>query len=51
MGREVIVIVIGMQNDSKKIIIEAVWGLGEFIVQGTVNPDHYEIEKKDFKIN
>jgi len=39
-----------VENDSKKIIIEAVWGLGEFIVQGTVNPDHYEVGKNGFKI-
>ena len=39
-----------VENDKNKIIIEAVWGLGEFIVQGTVTPDHYEIEKKDFAI-
>lgn len=37
-------------NDKKKIIIEAVFGLGEMIVQGQVTPDHYEVDKKSFKI-
>ena len=35
-----------------KIIIEAVWGLGEGIVSGQIKPDHYEIapEGKNFEI-
>ena len=37
-------------NDKEKIVIEAIFGLGELIVQGTITPDHYEIEKKTFKI-
>lgn len=37
-------------NDKKKIVIEAVYGLGEMIVQGAVTPDHYEIDKKEWKI-
>jgi len=32
-------------NDKKKIVIEAVFGLGEYIVQGKVTPDHYEVDK------
>lgn len=32
------------------IIIEAVFGLGEMIVQGLVTPDHYEIDKNSLKI-
>lgn len=35
-----------VNSDKSKIIIEAVLGLGEMIVQGAVTPDHYEIEKK-----
>lgn len=31
--------------DKKKIIIEAILGLGELIVQGQVIPDHYEVDK------
>ena len=37
-------------NDKNKIIIEAVYGLGEMIVQGQVKPDHYEVDKKEEKI-
>jgi pyruvate,water dikinase len=39
-----------VENDKNKIIIEAIWGLGELIVQGAVTPDHYEVSKSDFKI-
>ncbi|MCL5438621.1 MAG: phosphoenolpyruvate synthase [Patescibacteria group bacterium] len=38
-------------NDKTKIVIEAIYGLGELIVQGEVTPDHYEVSKHDFKIN
>ena len=37
-------------NDKSKIVTEAVYGLGETIVQGKVNPDHYEVDKQTFKI-
>lgn len=37
-------------NDKGKIIIEAIFGLGEFIVQGRVTPDHYEVKKSDLSI-
>lgn len=37
-------------GNKDKIIIEAIWGLGEYIVQGKVTPDHYEVDKKTFKI-
>ncbi|OGH18398.1 MAG: phosphoenolpyruvate synthase [Candidatus Levybacteria bacterium RIFCSPHIGHO2_12_FULL_38_12] len=37
-------------NDKSKIIIEAIYGLGEYIVGGTVTPDHYEILKKDLTL-
>lgn len=37
-------------NQKDKIVIEAIWGLGEYIVQGIVTPDHYEINKKDYRI-
>ena len=33
-------------NDKGKIVIEAIKGLGEMIVQGAVTPDHYVVEKK-----
>lgn len=37
-------------NDKTKVVIEAIYGLGELIVQGSVTPDHYEVHKEDFKI-
>lgn len=37
-------------NDKSKIIIEAIYGLGELIVQGAETPDHYELYKQDLKI-
>ena len=37
-------------NDKNTIVIEAIYGLGEFIVGGQVTPDHYEIDAKDFRI-
>src|SRR3989344_3087237 len=37
-------------NAKDKITIEAIFGLGELIVQGSVTPDHYEIDKRIFKI-
>ncbi|KKR30542.1 phosphoenolpyruvate synthase [Candidatus Woesebacteria bacterium RIFCSPHIGHO2_01_FULL_39_32] len=37
-------------NDKDKIIIEAVWGLGEMIVQGSVVPDRYVVQKDTYAI-
>lgn len=37
-------------QDKHKMVIEAVWGLGEFAVQGTVTPDKYEIERHSLQI-
>ncbi len=37
-------------NDKSKIVIEAIYGLGEMIVQGEATPDHYEVEKQDLVI-
>lgn len=37
-------------NDKSKIVIEAIYGLGEMIVQGEETPDHYEVLKSDFSI-
>lgn len=39
-----------VSNDKSKIIVEAVWGLGEMIVQGQATPDHYEVEKHHLTI-
>lgn len=37
-------------NNRQRIVIEAIWGLGEYIVQGKVTPDHYEVNKSDLVI-
>jgi pyruvate,water dikinase len=37
-------------NDKQKIVIEAILGLGEYIVGGKVTPDHYEVDKRSFLI-
>lgn len=37
-------------NTKSKIIIEAIYGLGELIVQGSVTPDHYEVNKSSLEI-
>lgn len=37
-------------NDKNRITIEAIFGLGEMIVQGAVTPDHYEVDKKSGEI-
>ncbi|MFI5240990.1 MAG: phosphoenolpyruvate synthase [Microgenomates group bacterium] len=39
-----------VKNDKERIIIEAVWGLGEMIVQGSVVPDTYIVQKDTFDI-
>jgi len=37
-------------SDTGKIVIEAIFGLGEALVSGEVNPDLYMIDKKGLKI-
>ncbi len=37
-------------NNKHTIVIEAIKGLGEMIVQGAVTPDHYEVDKQTGKI-
>lgn len=39
-----------VKNDEERIIIESVWGLGEMIVQGSVVPDTYVVQKGTFDI-
>ncbi|MBI3619823.1 phosphoenolpyruvate synthase [Candidatus Roizmanbacteria bacterium] len=39
-----------VSNDRHKIVIEAIFGLGEYIVQGKVTPDHYEVSKGSFSL-
>jgi len=38
-------------NNKEVVTIEAIYGLGEYIVQGTVTPDHYEVIKKETRIS
>lgn len=38
-------------NNKNQLIIEAVWGLGDYMVQGVVTPDHYVVNKSDFTIH
>jgi len=37
-------------NDKNQIVIEAIWGLGEKIVQGAYTPDHYLVQKNSWQI-
>ncbi|AKM83568.1 pyruvate, water dikinase [Candidatus Woesebacteria bacterium RIFOXYC1_FULL_31_51] len=39
-----------VSNFKDRIVIEAVWGLGEMIVQGSVIPDRYVVQKETFAI-
>lgn len=39
-----------VKNDKDRILIESVWGLGEMIVQGSVVPDNYVVQKDTFAI-
>ncbi len=39
-----------VKNDKDRILIESVWGLGEMIVQGSVVPDTYVVQKDSFAI-
>lgn len=39
-----------VSNDKNQIVIEAIWGLGEKIVQGAYTPDHYLVQKLSWKI-
>ncbi len=37
-------------NDMDTLVIEAAYGLGEFVVSGTVTPDTYKVNKKTLEI-
>lgn len=37
-------------NDKDRVTIEAIFGLGEMIVQGAVTPDHYEVDKHSMDV-
>src|SRR3989344_11344 len=37
-------------NNKDTVVIEAIYGLGEYIVGGEITPDHYEVSKSQNKI-
>lgn len=39
-----------INGDDSKIVIDGIFGLGEYIVLGKVTPDHFVIDKKTLKI-
>jgi len=39
-----------ISQNRDRIIIEAIYGLGDYIVQGVVTPDHYEVSRVSGKI-
>jgi pyruvate,water dikinase len=39
-----------VSGNKERIIIEAIFGLGEMIVQGKEKPDHYEVDKRSGQI-
>lgn len=39
-----------LSNDTTKIFIEAIFGLGEAIVSGDITPDEYLVDKNGFKV-
>lgn len=39
-----------ISRDKDRLVIESAYGLGDYVVQGVVTPDHFEISKSDDKI-
>jgi len=39
-----------ISQDKDKLVIEGIYGLGDYIVQGVVSPDHYEVSKSKKEI-
>lgn len=39
-----------ISEEENKVVIEAGWGLGEAIVSGLINPDHYIVDKNNWEI-
>lgn len=39
-----------ISKDKDRLVIEAAYGLGDYVVQGVVTPDHYEVSKSQLKI-
>ena len=40
-----------VSRNKNQVVVEAVWGLGDFMVQGVVNPDHYIVNKDSLTIH
>lgn len=40
-----------VSNDKDHMVVEAIWGLGEYIVQGIITPDQYLVKKNDWTID
>lgn len=39
-----------VSNNKNQIVIETIWGLGEYIVQGVVTPDQHIVDKTKWKV-
>ena len=39
-----------INNDKHTIVVESIFGLGEMIVQGSATPDHFEVDKRNWRI-
>ena len=39
-----------ISKDKDRLVIEAGWGLGDYIVQGVITPDHYEVAKSTLAV-
>lgn len=40
-----------VNGNKNQVVVETVWGLGDFMVQGVVNPDHYIVNKDTLTIH
>jgi len=40
-----------LTNNKNQIVIEAIWGLGDYIVQGVVSPDKYLVDKNSLEVH
>ncbi|KKT39940.1 phosphoenolpyruvate synthase [Candidatus Collierbacteria bacterium RIFOXYB2_FULL_46_14] len=40
-----------VSRNKNQVVVEAVWGLGDYMVQGVVNPDHYIVNKDTMTIH
>jgi len=40
-----------VSKNKNQVVVESVWGLGDYMVQGVVNPDHYIVNKDTLTIH